>query len=169
MSAVLSAVHQPTGAAFDVVLILHVGCVLVGLATVIAAIAAAGGLRSGPAGAPPSDAVARYFRPGINWAGRTLWGIPVFGFILLAMSHGAYSLHDGWVAGGLGIFVVLASLGEGVLWPTERRLQRVAAATTEAAAVDSAVVHRDAGLMLLVAWSALVLLVAGSVLMLVQP
>ena len=57
--------------------------------------------------APFPDAVVRYFRPGVNWAGRAVYGIPVFGFALLALSHGAYSLRDGWVNAGLAIFVAV--------------------------------------------------------------
>ena len=37
--------HQPDGAAFDVVLLLHVGCVVVGLVTMATAAATASRLR----------------------------------------------------------------------------------------------------------------------------
>jgi len=69
------------------------------------------------------DAVARLLPPGVNWAGRSVYGIPVFGFLLLALSHGAYSLHDGWVMAGLIILVGVVLIAEGQLWPAERRLQ----------------------------------------------
>ena len=39
------------------------------------------------------------------------------------MSQGAYALGDGWVLGGLALFVAFALLAEGVMWPAERRLQ----------------------------------------------
>ena len=116
--------HQPDGPAFDVVLILHVGCVVVGLTTTVASALTAGRLRTLlRTAAPFPEAVQRYFRPGVNWAGRTIYGIPVFGFLLLALSHGAYALRDGWVMGGLAILVGVVLLAEGVLWPAERRLQ----------------------------------------------
>ncbi len=116
--------HQPDGAAFDIVLLLHVGCVVVGLVTTTAAAATASRLRRLlRAGTPPPEPLVRYFRPGVNWAGRTIYGIPVFGFALLAMSQGAYALRDGWVLGGVALFAGVALLGEGVLWPAERRLQ----------------------------------------------
>ena len=70
----------------------------------------------------------RYFRPGFNWAGRIVYGIPVFGWLLVAMSSGAYSLGEGWVLAGLALFVAVVLVGEGVLWPAERRLQRVVTA-----------------------------------------
>jgi uncharacterized membrane protein len=120
----------------------------------------------------------RYFRPGVNWAGRTIYGIPVFGFALLGMSHGAYAITDGWVLGGLVIFVVLALLAEGVLWPAERRLQQAVAAAGTSAAGPGAIppqphvfgtVMADAARMERAASGALVLLVAATVLMIAQP
>src|SRR5580704_530829 len=121
--------HQPDGPAFDIVLLLHVACVVVGLVTTATAAATASRLRrllGSPL--PLPEPLRRYFRPGVNWAGRTVYGIPVFGFALVAMSQGAYALGDGWVLGGLAIFAALVLVGEGVLWPAERRLQVALAA-----------------------------------------
>jgi hypothetical protein len=159
--------HQPDGPAFDIVLLLHVGCVVVGLVTTAAAAATASRLRrllGSPV--PLPEPLLRYFRPGVNWAGRTVYGIPVFGFALIAMSQGAYALGDGWVLGGLTIFAALVLVGEGVLWPAEQRLQ-VALAADAAEAPES--LDRDATSMERAAVAALVLLVAGTVLMLTQP
>src|SRR3984957_2359135 len=110
--------HQPDGAAFDIVLLLHVGCVVVGLVTTGTAAATASRLRRllGSSLALP-EPLRRYFRPGVNWAGRTVYGIPVFGFALVAMSQGAYALGQGWILGGLAIFAALAFLRGGGRWP----------------------------------------------------
>ena len=157
--------HQPDGPAFDVVLILHVGCVVVGLTTTVTGAVNAGRLVTLPRTATPlPDAVRRYFRPGVNWAGRSIYGIPVFGFGLLALSHGAYGLRDGWVVGGLAVLVGVVLIAEGVLWPAERRLQ-----VSLAAAEAEESVRRDARAMLVAATVTLALLVAGSALMVVQP
>ena len=95
--------NQPSGAAFDVVLLLHVACVVVGIVTVATAAATARRLgRLARTAAPLPETLRRYFRPGVNWAGRTIYGIPVFGFALLGMSQGAYALGDGWVLGRPG-------------------------------------------------------------------
>ena len=157
--------HQPQGAAFDVVLILHVGCVVVGIATTVTAATTAGRLRHalGSAG-PLPDTLRRYFRPGINWAGRTIYGIPAFGFALVAMSQGTYALTDAWILGGLVAFVALALLSEVVLWPAERRVQMaLAEGATADSAESSAIVMARAG------GAALILLLAGTVLMIAQP
>jgi uncharacterized membrane protein len=161
--------HQPDGPAFDVVLILHVGCVVVGLTTTVTGAVYAARLRTLLRTATPfPEAVRRYFRPGVNWAGRTIYGIPVFGFGLLALSHGAYGLRDAWVVGGLAIFVGVVLFDEGVLWPAERRLQVSLAALSDSAPVPESV-GRDARAMTVAAIVTLVLLVAGSALMLAQP
>ncbi len=161
--------HQPDGAAFDIVLLLHVGCVVVGLVTTATAAATATRLRRllrSPV--PLPEPLRRYFMPGINWAGRTVYGIPVFGFALLALSRGAYALGQGWVLGGLALFAGVALVGEGVMWPAERRLQ-VALTSTDASTPVAGSLDRDAAAMSRAATAALVLLVAGTVLMVAQP
>jgi hypothetical protein len=162
--------HQPDGPAFDVVLILHVGCVVVGLTTTVASALTAARLRTLlRTAAPFPDALRRYFRPGVNWAGRTIYGIPVFGFGLLALSHGAYALRDGWVTGGLTVFVGVVLIAEGVLWPAERRLQVSLVAVSGGGAPAGESAQRDATTMVVAAAMILVLLVAGTALMLAQP
>jgi hypothetical protein len=146
----MSGVHaQPQGPAFDIVLLLHVGCVLAGLAIVVTSAATAARLRRLlRAGRALPAPVVRYFRPGVNWAGRLVYGIPVFGFALLAMSHGAYALADGWVA-------IASAPGDGP--------------EAEPEAKGAPTLLRDAQLM---AWSAavaLVLLLIGTALMVAQP
>jgi hypothetical protein len=165
--------HQPDGAAFDIVLLLHVGCVVVGLVTTATAAATAGRLRRLLGSSLPlPDPLRRYFRPGTNWAGRTIYGIPVFGLALVAMSQGAYALGQGWVLGGLAIFAALALLGEGVLWPAEQRLQiGLCGADDDRAGGRHAVqtLEREATVVSRAAVAALVLLLAGTVLMIAQP
>jgi uncharacterized membrane protein len=161
--------HQPDGPAFDVVLVLHVGCVVAGLATTVAGTASAARLRTLLRTATPlPDTLRRYFRPGVNWAGRSIYGIPIFGFVLLALSQGAYGLGDGWVVGGLALLVGVVLLAEGTLWPAERRLQVSLAAVPGDAAVEESAC-RDATTMMVAALVTLVLLLAGSALMVAQP
>jgi hypothetical protein len=170
--------HQPSGAAFDVVLLLHVGCAVAGLATTAAAAATATRLRRLlRGGAPVPDALRRYFQPGVNWAGRAVYGIPVFGVALVAMSQGTYALGDGWIVAGVVLFVTMAAVGEGVLWPAERRLQTAVTAMGSGtdgvpepiAATASGAVIGNATAVARSAEVALVLLLAGMVVMVAQP
>jgi uncharacterized membrane protein len=100
-----------------------------------------------------------------------VYGIPVFGFALLAMSQGAYALGDGWVLAGLVLFVLLAVVAELAMWPAERRLQHALLAVgtgsdpapaAPAWQADAATLERSAGVVL-------VLLVAGTIVMIAQP
>lgn len=171
--------NQPSGAAFDIVLLLHVACVVTGIVTIAIAAASARQLRRlAPRAVPLSEPLRRYFRPGLNWAGRTIYGIPVFGLALIAMSQGAYAVTDGWVLGGVALFVVLVLLAECALWPAERRLQHVLVAAGTSSGTEevvppsldlSASVTADAARMERAASGALVVLIAATVLMIAHP
>ena len=112
----------PTGALFDIVLLLHVAAVIFALGTVVTSGVQAARVLAAGSAAPPRSVVA-YFRPGVNWAGRVLYAVPVFGFALLGLSSGAYTLGQDWVVWGLVLWVVAALVAEWVLWPAERRVQ----------------------------------------------
>ncbi len=128
----LAATHA-RDAAYDVVLLAHVLAAAIGLgAVVVAGTYAWALLRSGSG----SEAVRRYYRPGVNWAGRVLFLIPVLGLALMGMSHGDWSFSDGWILGGLALWAGVAVAAEMVLWPAERRLQEVVAGAPGGAGVD---------------------------------
>jgi len=124
-SATLVGVTTPQGPAFDIVLLLHVAAVLIGFGTVVVS-----GVQSArvlatarhPMPILPSN-VADYYSPGVNWAGRVLYLVPVFGATLLALSGGAYTLKDAWVQWGIGLWVLAVLSAEALLWPSERRIQ----------------------------------------------
>jgi uncharacterized membrane protein len=130
--AVPASPAVPSGPGFDIVLILHVASVLAGLATVVvsgvqaARLPGVAGRPGGPGGV--ADDLRRYYAPGVNWAGRVLYAVPVFGLALLAMSRGAYGLDDAWVEMGIGLWVLAAMGAEGLVWPPERRIQALLAA-----------------------------------------
>ncbi|MGH9018001.1 MAG: hypothetical protein ACRDY1_09675 [Acidimicrobiales bacterium] len=122
---VVLVVHPvPKGALYSILLLLHVACAVLGFGALAMTGAQARRARRGPQ-APGADGVRRYFSPGVNWAGRTLYGVPVFGFALLAASGGAFSAGDGFVVVGLGLWALAAAVAEMVLWPGERRIQEV--------------------------------------------
>ena len=119
-----AASGPPAGAAFDIVLIFHVGCLLIGLASLLVTGIQAWRARGG-SDAPGAPSVARYFRPGINWPGRVLYLLLVFGFVLVGMSGGVYGFGDPFVQVGLVLWIVAVSTAEMVVWPGERSLQAI--------------------------------------------
>jgi hypothetical protein len=120
----VGAARPVSSPAYDVVLLAHVLSALVGFGSVVVAgLYALAFERS----SPPTEAVRRYYRPGVNWAGRVIYLVPVFGAALIAMSNGDWSYADHWVAIGLGLWAMAAVVAELALWPAERRLQAVVA------------------------------------------
>jgi uncharacterized membrane protein len=161
-----AAHHRPTGAAFDVVLLFHVACVVVGIGSVVVGGLQARRLQRAGAGPVPAD-LRGYFAPGPNWAGRVLYGVPIFGFALLGMSGGFFELADSWVLEGFVLWILAVGVAESVLWPTERRIRTAVAAAgpddelaTTVGAECRQVVRLSAGLVLV--------LVLATVLMVAQ-
>jgi hypothetical protein len=114
----------PVDATYSILLLLHVACAVVGFGALAVTGIQARRARRGPAG-PDADAVRRYFRPGVNWVARLLYGVPLFGFALISASRGAFAAGDGFVLAGLGLWSAATVVAEVVVWPGERRIQEV--------------------------------------------
>jgi uncharacterized membrane protein len=112
----------PTGVLYTSLLLLHVACAVVGFGAMVVTGAEAARVRRGPS-APGAEGVRRYFRPGVNWAGRALYGVPVFGFSLIGASQRAFRVSDGFVVAGLVLWLAATVVAEVVVWPGERRIQ----------------------------------------------
>jgi uncharacterized membrane protein len=131
-----AVVHSvPVGAGFSVLLLLHVACAIVGFGAVAVTGVEARRARRGPTG-PGADGVRRYFSPGVNWAARALYGVPVFGLGLVSASKGAFSTGDGFVVAGIGLWALATVVAEVVVWPGERRIQTTVSSGWETAGSD---------------------------------
>lgn len=163
---------QPTGPGFDLLLLCHVACVLLGFASMVVSAVQASRLR-GLGSGPLPEALRRYYAPGTNWFGRILYGVPVFGFALLADSGGTFGFGDLWVVLGLVAWLGAAGAAEGLLWPAERRIQAALAAgalpTGPSGAALAPSLVGEARTIALVGWSIAVILVVVTVLMVAQP
>jgi Predicted integral membrane protein (DUF2269) len=161
------APHVPTGALYTVLVIVHVLCAVIGFGAVVLTGVQAGRARRGP-DAPGADGTRRYFRPGTNWAGRTIYGVPVFGFASIAASSGAWRPGDEFVVVGLLLWLTSAVVAELVVWPAERRIQVIVTQSwgevTSAPALERAC-RRVAGVAALVG----VLFVVAVVVMVARP
>jgi hypothetical protein len=121
--------HPPNSPAFDVVLLLHVAAVVVGLGAVVVSGIQAARLYSiaksghGARVAEVPASVREYFAPGVNWVGRVLYAVPVFGFALLGLSRGRFGVDQPWVLAGLALWAAATGVAEWLHWPAERRIQ----------------------------------------------
>ena len=156
----------PTGAMYSTLLVLHVLCAVIGFGTLGITGVQARRARRGPS-APGAAGVRRYFRPGVNWSGRALYGVPVFGFCLVAASRGAFSADDGFVVVGLLLWAGAAVAAEAVVWPAERRIQgALASAWTDG---PDRALERDCRLVVAGAAALAVVFVVATVLMVGKP
>jgi len=165
----------PSGPGYDVVLVAHVACAVIGLVTVVVSgVQGARLLGRARAGTPAGASLTRYFAPGVNWAGRTLYGVPVLGFVLIALSRGSISTGDPWVLAGLVLWAAATAGAEGVLWPAERRIQAHLAAEAPPGgeprgAGGPVTVAHAARTVCLAAGAVVVVLVVATVVMVAQP
>lgn len=165
MTQLAAAVRTPTGPAFTVVLVAHVAAVLMALVAAAAGAVAAARVLTAKGDLAPS--VRSYFSPGVNWAGRILYLVPVFGGALLAMSGGAYRFGATWVDWGIGLWAAATALAEGVLWPAERRVQR-GLASSDGPGV-AAPVRRACRMMCVATAGVVALIMAAMVVMVAKP
>lgn len=153
----------PAGAGYSILLLLHVAAAVVGFGAV-----ALTGLQATRAGRGPeqpgAEALRRYFRPGTNWAARSLYAVPVLGIVLVADSGGAWDAGDAWVVVGLVLWLAATVLAEVVVWPGERRIQQAVGdgwgdpGTAAALARDCGRVARASGVVLAVFVAAVVVM-----------
>jgi len=128
---VVDASKVPTGIGYTLLLIAHIAAAVVGFAALFFTGFEASKARQGPR-AKGADAVRRYFRPGVNWAARVLYLVPVLGFALLADSGGAFDLSDSFVLIGLVLWFAAIAIAEALVWPAEKRIQDVVASEWQA-------------------------------------
>ncbi|MHB8437575.1 MAG: DUF2269 family protein [Acidimicrobiales bacterium] len=114
----------PTDVVYSLLLLGHVVTAVVGFGALAVTGAQAGRARRGPQ-APAAGAVRRYFRPGVNWAGRLVYLVPVLGFAVVAASRGSVEPSDSFVLAGLALWLVTLATAEAVVWPAERRIQQI--------------------------------------------
>jgi len=159
------ALSPPRSTAFDLVLILHVGVVVVSIVTVGALYAAAMPLSKVGDAWPPSSV--RFFSSAHEVAARSLYLIPITGFILVGVSQGHFAISNGFVSAGLGLWVLALLLSEGLVFPRRNRIHRALQLDlTDDLRRD---VARDAGALRWGVDGVLLLLVAGVVVMVAQP
>jgi hypothetical protein len=161
---VMLATGRARDAAYDIVLVAHVLAALVAFGAVAVAGAYAWALRSRGAS---TESLRRYYRPGVNWAGRVLFLVPVLGVALVAMSDGDWSFSDAWIAIGLVLWLGCALIAEMALWPTERKLQLAVDGPDGSAGTVE--VQKECLRVAGMALGVMVVLVAATVLMVAKP
>jgi hypothetical protein len=125
----IAGIAPPSSKAYDLVLLVHVGLAVVALVSTIAAAASARSLERAHGGGPWPVAGARYFSPGHEIVGRSLYLIPITGMILIGISRGAVSVSDAFVEIGLVLWLIVALVAERAVFAPAAVLRRLVAST----------------------------------------
>jgi len=115
---------------YDLLLVAHVAAGVVGFGAIGASgVEARAGRRSPD---PARDlALRRFFAPGVDWAARVVFLVPILGLpLLFGAAPQDESLAYPWV--GLGLWVAATGVATASCWPAERRAQQVLARLAEA-------------------------------------
>jgi len=163
----LAGIVPPKSTVYDLMLLVHIGVALIALISMIAASVAARSLRRTPAGQAWPLAGARYFSPGPDVVGRTLYLIPLSGAALIGLSHRAITLHDAFVLVGLVLWALVAATAELAVFRPGDRLRTLVGSDDRAPRED--LWRRDATTIALGVDLVVLLVVAASVVMIAQP
>lgn len=128
-------------ALYQVVLVAHILCAVVGFGSILVTGGYAGAARRGSAETSDtgqvSDGVRRYFRPGPNVASRFIYAVPVLGLAMAGMGGGG-DFGQSWLWVGTGLWLLAAGLAAGVVWPAEARMSSLVTARAVGAAAEQA-------------------------------
>ncbi len=111
----------PNDALYQVVLVAHILCAVVGFGSIAVTGEYASAARRTSSAGQVSDAVHRYFRPGPNLASRFIYAVPVLGLVMAGFG-GAGDLQQSWLWLGTGLWLLAAGLAIGVVWPAEAHI-----------------------------------------------
>ena len=163
----LLAVSPPRSAAYDVLLLIHI---LVGLGVIVIMIStyvAAMSLSSTHTGDVWPPQARRYFTPGPQIVGRSIYLLPVTGFAMLGLSQGAFSTSTPFVVIGLVLWVVAAVVAEICVFAPSARIAEVVRDETVVPTPGSW--KRDVALMRWSIDAVVLVVVIAAIVMLVQP
>jgi hypothetical protein len=163
----LGGIVPPKSTVYDLMLLVHIGVALIALISMIAAGVAARSLRRTPAGHAWSQGGARYFSPGPDVVGRTLYLIPLSGAALIGLSHHAITFHDAFVIVGLVLWALVALTAELAVFRPGDRLRALVESGDRAPSEE--LWRRDAAAIALGVDVVVVLVLAASVVMIAQP
>ena len=121
----LIAGSPPPSTTFDLLLLLHVGVVMVGAVVMATLWSAARSLTSCQASTPWPEGATRFFRPGPQLAGRSIYLVPLTGATLVGVSRGAFHFGDTYIWMSLVLWVIAAGAAEHLVFSSAAELARV--------------------------------------------
>ena len=114
---------------YDVLLLAHVVCAVGGFGANGLA-----GLYAGQLYPSPRDGAVKYFSTPKFYAEKLIYLVPVFGLVMIAVSHGISELEKPWVIAGITAWIIAVGVAHSVVWPAERKV--ALAIASDASGVD---------------------------------
>ena len=130
-------IDPPSSKAYDLLLLVHGGVALVALVSIVASAVAARAVERTRSGEPWPPSALRFFSPGEEIAGRTIYLVPLTGIALIASSRGSVSASDAFVQIGIGIWILAAVVAEVAVFAPGSALRHLLASTPTAPADHS--------------------------------
>jgi hypothetical protein len=163
----ISSATPPQSVLFDVLLIIHVLVAVLSAITAGALYGAAASLDRCSEDEPWPSKSKRFFTPGPEIAGRSLYGIPLTGVLLVLVSQDHYSLATGFVGVGIALWLGAVALAELFVFRPAAKIRTLIA--RQEMAVSVAVLRP---LTVRMRWGVdgvILLLIAGAIVMVAQP
>lgn len=83
------------------------------------------GLFAGQLSPTPSEQAIKYFSSPKFLAEKLLYLVPIFGLLMIAVSHGMSELRRPWILTGIVAWVGAIGVAHSLVWPNERRIAKM--------------------------------------------
>lgn len=107
---------------YDALLLAHIVCAIGGFGANGLA-----GLYAGQLYPSPREGAMKYFSTPKFYAEKLIYLVPVFGLIMIAVSHGISELVKPWVIAGIAAWIIAVGVAHSVVWPAERKVAQAIA------------------------------------------
>lgn len=111
---------------YDALLLAHIICAIGGFGANGLA-----GLFAGQLRPTPSEQAVKYFSSPKFMAERLLYLVPVFGLLMIAVSHGLSELQRPWIIVGIIAWLAAIGVAHSLVWPNERRISAMLTSDAE--------------------------------------
>ena len=108
---------------YDVLLLAHIVCAIGGFGANGLA-----GLYASQLYPTASEGALKYFSSPKFYAEKLIYLVPVFGLIMISVSHGVSELAKPWIIFGLGTWIIAIGVAQVLVWPAERGVAQAVSA-----------------------------------------
>lgn len=105
---------------YDILLLAHIVCAIGGFGANGLA-----GYYAGQLSPDPSEQAIKYFSSPSFLAEKLLYLVPVFGLIMIGVSHGMSEFSKPWINAGIVLWILAIGVAHSLVWPSERKIAEI--------------------------------------------